>query len=130
MNGGKPRVLVVDDEVGFAELLKLNLERETDCEVLCESDSTHVMEAVHEFHPDIVLLDVVMPGKDGGSVAQELEDDPECEDVSVVFVTALIDRQEVRGHVLRDRGGHEMLSKPVSLERLKNCIARQVALHR
>jgi CheY-like chemotaxis protein len=130
MQGGKPRVLIVDDEVGFTRLLKLNLERESDCEVLCENDSAQAIETAHSFRPDVILLDIVMPGKDGGRVAQEIESDPELREVAVIFVTALLDREEGRGQVVMDRGGHEMLPKPVSVSRLKKSIARQIALIR
>jgi CheY-like chemotaxis protein len=130
MQGGKPRVLVVDDEVGFTNLLKLNLERESDCEVVCENNPAHVIETARSFHPDVILLDIVMPGIDGGRVAQEVEADAELRGVALIFVTALLDREECRGRIVTDHGGHEMLPKPVSLKRLKSVIARQIALSR
>ena len=59
------KILLVDDEAGFTQLLKMNLEKSGDFEVTIENDSTKAIATARSFQPDVVLLDVVMPGMDG-----------------------------------------------------------------
>ena len=63
------KILLVDDEAGFTELLKMNLERAGGYEVRIENESTKALAAVRSFMPDAILLDVVMPGMDAVSFA-------------------------------------------------------------
>ncbi len=118
----KKKVLVVDDETGFTKLLKLNLEETGKYEVFCENDAVHALDTAHYVHPDIVLLDIVMPGKDGGDVAHEFEDDPELGEVPVVFVTALVDNEDSHGTVVRNSQGQQLLGKPFRFHTLCDCI--------
>ena len=118
MQGGKRiRILVVDDEQGFTDVLKLSLERDSLHRVHCVNDSGQVLEAALEFEPDIILLDVVMPGLDGGDVANQLEANPYLRDIPVIIVTALLDRRESAGRTVK-MDGHRMLAKPFSVSGL------------
>ena len=110
----KKRILVVDDEPGITRLLILNLEQTGDYEVATENISKAALAAAEEFQPDLLLLDVVMPGLDRGSVASQLQTSPKLKGISIVFLTAAVTREEVRarrGLV----GGPPLLAKPVSL---------------
>jgi len=83
------RVLIVDDDVGFAENLQFSLEA-ADYAVRVENDSSQALAAAHEFHPDIVLLDLVMPGHGGGAVAARLQRETAFTRVPIVFITAML----------------------------------------
>ena len=72
------RILVVDDEPSVTRSLKLNLENTMRYEVRIENDSSRVVAAAREFHPDLILLDVVMPGLDGCDVSARIHADPDC----------------------------------------------------
>lgn len=113
---------MVDDETGFTKLLKLNLEQTGKYEVFCEHEATHALKTAHDVHPDIVLLDIVMPGRDGGDVAHEFVDDSEMREVPVVFVTALVDNEESHGLVVRNSQGQRLLGKPFRFHTLCDCI--------
>jgi DNA-binding response OmpR family regulator len=122
---GKKRILVVDDEPTFTRLLKLNLEAAGDYEVREEHAGNRVMTAVDEFKPDLILLDVVMPDLDGASVGTQLKEQEKLRGIPVVFVTAIVSRDEVgpQGNVI---GDHLFIAKPVKVKELVECIEQQL----
>jgi DNA-binding response OmpR family regulator len=103
------RVLVIDDEAPIRLLCRVNLEAEG-MTVLEAPDGPSGVEAVREGSPDVVLLDVMMPGLDGWRVAEQLLEDPATAQVPIVFLTARADlRDRARG---MDAGGLDYITKP------------------
>ena len=103
------RVLVIDDEAPIRLLCRVNLEAEG-MEVLEAADGPSGLEEARERAPDVVLLDVMMPGLDGWRVAEELLDDQSTERIPIVFLTARAElRDRARGI---DLGGVEYVTKP------------------
>jgi DNA-binding response OmpR family regulator len=103
------RVLVIDDEEPIRLLCRVNLEAEGMI-VLEARDGATGLETARAATPDVILLDVMMPGLDGWSVAEELLDDPTTEDIPIVFLTA---RAEVRDRARGlDLGGVDYVTKP------------------
>jgi len=103
------RVLVIDDEAPIRLLCRVNLEAEG-MEVLEAGDGQTGLEAAQRELPDVVLLDVMMPGLDGWRVAEQLLDDDATASIPIVFLTARAElRDRVRGI---DLGGVEYLTKP------------------
>jgi CheY-like chemotaxis protein len=109
------KILLVDDEAGFTELLKMNLERSGAFEVRIENDSTKAVAAAREFSPDAILLDVVMPGMDGGDVQAQLQANPLLARIPVVMLTALVDSTELSEGAVAQAGTQMVLPKPVNL---------------
>ena len=72
----KSRILVVDDEPNLSGLVRLFLEKTQRFEVRVENRSALALAAAREFRPDLILLDVDMPGKNGGDVAREIQAEP------------------------------------------------------
>ena len=107
--------MLVDDEAGFTELLKMNLEKSGDYEVRIENDSLKALATAREFQPDAVLLDVVMPGMDGGDVQAQFQSDPMLAKVPVIMLTALVDSAELSAGAVAQSGSSVMLPKPVDL---------------
>ncbi len=126
--GRLPRVLVVDDEAGFTRLLKINLESSGRYLVKVENDSNSAVATALAFHPDLVLMDVMMPGLDGADVANRFAEHPELKDVPVIFLTATVRHSEVDSHDGRI-GGLRFLSKPVALPELLECLDEHFAGH-
>ena len=121
MNNEKKRVLVVDDEPSITRLLKLNLEQTGDYEVATENVSKAALAAAEAFQPDLMLLDVMMPGLDGGNLAAQLQSSPKLKGVPIVFLTAAVTKEEVRsrrGLI----GGLPFLAKPVNLQEVLACL--------
>jgi len=103
------RVLVIDDEEPIRLLCRVNLEAEGMI-VLEASDGLGGLELARAAMPNVILLDVMMPGLDGWGVAEELLDDPTTEDIPFVFLTA---RAEVRDRARGlDLGGVDYVTKP------------------
>jgi len=121
----KKRILLVDDEAGITRMMRRNLEATGRFEVMDINNSTLAVETARQFRPDLVLLDVMMPDMDGGTVAAELAADPQLAKVPIVFLTAIVSRNEVEptGSMI---GTHLFLAKPVKLDELLACIDSQL----
>jgi len=121
----KKRILVVDDDPKYSDILKVRLESAGAYEVRTESRATRAVAAALEFNPDLILLDVVMPELDGGEVAVQLEDHERLKDIPVVFLTSAVTHEEVTAQdgVI---GGRPFLAKPVGLRELLDTIEKYV----
>jgi DNA-binding response OmpR family regulator len=79
------KVLAVDDHVHIVRLIQVNLEREFS--VITASEGEEGMEKARRERPDLILLDVVMPKKDGFAMLRELQEDPELRQIPVIMLT-------------------------------------------
>jgi len=105
----RARVLIVDDEAPIRLLCRVNLEAEN-MEVFEAGDGPTGLEAARRETPDVILLDVMMPGLDGWRVAEELLEDPATSSIPIVFLTARAElRDRARG---LDLGGLDYVTKP------------------
>lgn len=103
------RVLVIDDEAPIRLLCRVNLEAEK-MEVLEASDGPTGLEQARAAKPDVILLDVMMPGLDGWQVAEQLLEDDRTRSIPIVFLTARAEfRDRARG---LDLGGIDYVTKP------------------
>ena len=121
MKTEKKRILVVDDRARDTRLLKLYLERTNDYVVREENDARSALSAAEEFQPHLILLDVMMPGMDGGELAACFQEHSKLKAVPIVFLTAAITKTEVKaggGQV----GGQSFLAKPVVLTEVVACL--------
>jgi CheY-like chemotaxis protein len=89
------RVLVVDDEQSIRLLCRVNLGA-SGIDVLEADDGETALELARREQPDLILLDVMMPGLDGWSVARELAEDERTRDIPVVFLTARAEASDRR----------------------------------
>ena len=105
------RVLVIDDEAPIRLLCRVNLEA-VGVEVLEAEDGPRGLVLARSERPDVILLDVMMPGMDGWQVLEELLDDERTSGIPVVFLTARAElRDQARGLEL---GGIDYVTKPFS----------------
>jgi two-component system phosphate regulon response regulator PhoB len=103
------RVLVIDDEAPIRLLCRVNLEAEG-MQVIEAADGPAGLEQAREHTPDVVLLDVMMPGLDGWRVAEHLLDDERTNEIPIIFLTARAEfRDRARG---LDIGGVDYVTKP------------------
>ena len=115
----KKKILLIDDEESITRTLKLFLDRRGGYEVKTENRGSHAVQAARDFRPDLIVLDIVMPDADGGAIAQDLGEDPELKSVPIVFLSALINENEIGGQgVVIGDGGHTYLAKPVEPDAL------------
>ena len=125
----KKRILLVDDEAGFTRLVKFNLERTGKYEVKEVNHSVQAVKAAQIFDPDLILLDVVMPGMDGGDVVAELRKRPELEKIPVIMLTALVAKGELSRNAVAESGDLVMIGKPVDIVTLTHCIDEALYFH-
>lgn len=121
----KPKhILIVDDEASFTRMLKINLEAHTQHSVVVINRPQEALSAAHKQRPDLVLLDVIMPGLDGGDLAARFQADASLRGVPIVFLTATVSRAEAERGL--KSGGFPFLAKPVKLADLLNCVAQHL----
>src|SRR2546422_10606180 len=103
------KVLVIDDEAPIRLLCRVNLEAEG-MEVAEAADGPSGLELARAEAPDVILLDVMVPGLDGWRVAEQLVDDPTTNHIPIVFLTARAEfRDRVKG---LDIGCADYIAKP------------------
>ncbi len=84
---GKKKILIVDDELNIVLALRVLLE-DLDYDIDYCYDGTAALEKISSFNPDLVLLDVMMPGVDGYTVAKSIRNNPQAEHTNIIFLTA------------------------------------------
>jgi DNA-binding response OmpR family regulator len=103
------KVLVIDDEAPIRLLCRVNLEAEG-MGVIEAADGPSGLEQARGEHPDVVLLDVMMPGLDGWKVAEQLLEDERTSSIPIIFLTARAEfRDRAKG---LDIGGVDYVTKP------------------
>ncbi len=106
-----PRILVVDDEEPIVELIRFNLEREG-FEVIATGDGDAALKKVASEQPDLIILDLMLPGQDGLSVCRILRNDPNTRGIPVIILSA---RSEEIDRVLGlEMGADDYVTKPFS----------------
>ena len=104
-------VLVVDDNQQNLELLQAYLES-LGCTILAATDGVEALQAVDRVHPDLILLDVMMPRMSGFEVCKKLKTDPATRSIPIIMVTALNELGDIERGV--ESGTDDFLSKPVN----------------
>lgn len=121
----KKRILIVDDDVKYAGLLKVRLEQTGDYEVRIEAHASQALSVARAFDPHLMLVDVVMPEMDGGQLAAALKADERLNPIPVVFLTSAVSEEEVAGEggVI---GGQVFMAKPVSIPALVDYLRKRL----
>ncbi len=119
------KILIVDDVSSNVLLMKALLGKEK-YNLLSAMSGIEALDCIARERPDLVLLDVMMPGMDGFEVAQRLREDEKYKDIPIIFLTALDDSQSVvKGFKI---GGNDFISKPFKKEELMIRISHQLSL--
>jgi DNA-binding response OmpR family regulator len=122
--GAAPRILIVDDDPVIVRLLQINFRLEG-YEVDTASRGEEALERVRENRPDVVVLDVMMPGIDGWEVCRQLKENPAVRHVPVIFLSARAqDEDRQRGYAL---GVDEYVTKPFDPAHLVEIVRRSLA---
>lgn len=113
----KRRILMVDDDRALSHALKVSLEDHGPYEVTVENDPHKARTTALSHRPEIIVLDVIMPGIDGGTVAAEMRQDEHLKNIPIIFLTSIVGKDEValRGGLL---GNDPVLAKPVTAAEL------------
>jgi two-component system, OmpR family, alkaline phosphatase synthesis response regulator PhoP len=104
-------ILIVDDNSQNAELLQAYLEG-LNCTSHVAVDGVDALEKVAQLHPDLILLDIMMPRMSGFEVCRRLKADPKYRDIPIIMVTALNELGDIERGV--ESGTDDFLSKPIN----------------
>ena len=123
----RKKILVVDDEKDFTKMIKTSLETRGKYKVRTQNIPSWALDTIRIFKPDLILLDIMMPGGiSGDEIARRIKDDEAIKDIPVVFLTAMMTEKEVAE---RDGsiGGYPFIAKPVKIEELIAYIEKTLA---
>ena len=113
--------MIIDDEQGFTEMVKLNLEATGRYDVIIVNKSELAIQKAVQYMPDLILLDIIMPVKDGFSAAEQIKKDPQLSKIPTLMLTSFSSRRGgtsipvSRGFTL---DVEDYISKPVTPEEL------------
>ncbi|PQO28320.1 response regulator [Blastopirellula marina] len=116
LESGKRKALIVDDDVDLVELLVDAFERDGRFELRTANNGFDAGMLVKEFHPDIVVLDIMLPDINGKEVCQRVRMDKTMEDVKILCISGMIEQDKVAD--LMACGANEFMQKPFSVEAL------------
>jgi CheY-like chemotaxis protein len=106
----KKRVLVIDDEEDIREVAKISLELMAGLDVILANSSDEGLRKAEIYQPDVILLDVMLPGVDGLMIFQQLQANPATKDIPVILLTAKVQASDQRRFA--SLGIKGMIAKP------------------
>jgi CheY-like chemotaxis protein len=115
-------ILIIDDEEAFSFFVKLNLESDSRFKVSIANCGENGIEIAREAKPDLILIDILMPGMLGPEVAGRLISDSRTKDIPIAFLTASVLQEEVeknKGMI----GGRAFIAKPITREDIISRVA-------
>jgi CheY-like chemotaxis protein len=116
----KRKILIIDDEQDFTKIVKINLEQTGKYDVYIENNPLSALSSVKNCKPDLILLDIIMPGTDGFKVLQMLKKDTVTISTPVIMLTAVMtDDAKEKASSLYDEG---YLEKPITSALLEKTI--------
>lgn len=118
--GEKPKILLIDDDIDFVEATKIVLER-APYEVIVAYEGNEGLQKAREEKPDLILLDIIMPVKDGFTAAEQFKQDPQLKAIPIIMLTSFASKGQETS-IPRSRGftleTEDYLEKPVPPEEL------------
>jgi two-component system phosphate regulon response regulator PhoB len=124
----KESILVVDDEEDILELVRFNLAREG-YPIICTTSGEETLKIARAEHPDLIVLDLMLPGIDGLDVAKTLKNDPKTRDIAIVMLTAKGEESDIVTGL--ELGADDYIAKPFSprilVARVKAVLRRRVS---
>lgn len=124
---GRKRVLIVDDEASLRTLVRANLEVDG-LEVSEAVDGIEAMRMLAESQPDLILLDIMMPGKDGIEVLEDLAADEKLKGIPVILLTAKGEQEDLEKGAALGARGH--ITKPFDPEQMVRTVKAALGMIR
>ncbi len=126
-NNKREIILLVDDNPTNLQVLRHTLQS-INCKILIAKNGERALAIALEDHPDLILLDIMMPGIDGFEVCRRLKSNPSTEDIPVIFLSSLGDTEDkVRGLQL---GAVDYVSKPFQPDEINARVNTHLTIHR
>ena len=116
MESGKRKILVVDDDQELVDLIVDVLEKDGRFEVRSVNNGFDAGMMVKEYHPDLIVLDVMLPDINGREVCQRVRGDKTMDDVKIICISGMIENEKIED--LKAAGANDFLHKPFEVETL------------
>ncbi len=124
----RPKILLIDDDIDFVEATKIVLEK-VPYEVIVAYEGIEGLQKTRDENPDLILLDIIMPMKNGFTTAEQLKEDPQLSKIPVIMLTSFASRGQ-QTSIPRGRGfsleAEDYIEKPVSPEELLSRVQRHL----
>jgi DNA-binding response OmpR family regulator len=124
LESGKRKALIVDDDEELVELIRDHLESDGRFEVRVATNGFDAGMMVKEYHPDVVVLDVMLPDINGKEVCQRIRNDPSLSDVRIVCISGMVEDDKIAD--LLSSGANEFLQKPFEVDQLVDLMCKQL----
>ena len=116
LESGKRKILVVDDDLELVELITDVLDKDGRFEVRSVNNGFDAGMMVKEYHPDLLVLDVMLPDINGKEVCQRVRSDSTMDDVKIICISGMVEQDKIED--LRASGADDFLQKPFEVEQL------------
>jgi len=116
------KILYVEDELDIQAIAQIALEAVGGFTLKTFTNGYDAIDEISNYQPDLILLDVMMPGIDGPSTLKEIRKKPEFEHIPAIFMTAKVQPEEV--NELRENGAIDVIAKPFDPMELANIIKK------
>src|SRR3979490_655923 len=124
LESGKRKVLLVDDDAELVELMTKVLEEDGRFEVRVAGNGFDAGMMVKEYHPDLIVLDVMLPDINGKEVCQRVRSDPTLGDVRIICISGMVEEDKIAE--LLASGANEFLQKPFEGDQLVDLMCKQL----
>jgi excisionase family DNA binding protein len=124
LESGKRKTLLVDDDEELVELIRDVLESDGRFDVRVANNGFDAGMMVKEYHPDVIVLDVMLPDINGKEVCQRVRSDPALEDVRIICISGMVEQDKIAD--LMTVGANAFLQKPFEVEQLIDLMCQQL----
>src|SRR5688572_15274768 len=126
LDNGKKKIIVVDDDPEIVELFVDVLERDGRFDVKTASSGYDAGIQTHEFQPDLIILDYMLPDINGNVVCQTIRSNPNFEHTKIIIVSGVVNQDEI--NELLKAGADEFVKKPFNIEKLIERVGELLAV--
>ena len=124
LESGKRKALVVDDDEELVELISDALQSDGRFEVRTTNNGFDAGMLVREYHPDVIVLDVMLPDINGKEVCQRIRSDSALNDVRILCISGMVEEDKIAD--LKTSGANEFLQKPFEVDKLVDLLCKMV----
>jgi len=124
LESGKRKALLVDDDEELVELIRDVLDSDGRFDVRVANNGFDAGMMVKEYHPDVIVLDVMLPDINGKEVCQRVRSDPALDDVRIICISGMVEQDKIAD--LMAAGANAFLQKPFEVEQLIELMCRQL----
>src|SRR4051812_6767917 len=122
LESGRRKVLIVDDDPAVVELIKDVLEKDGRFEIKDVNNGFAAGMLAKDYHPDLIILDVMLPDINGQAVCELIRNDPTMSDIKIICISGMVEEDKIAE--LRAAGADDFLHKPLDIDELIRRVSR------